>query len=251
MKLARALPALFVLLAAHAADAPAQQFSRFTGRVLNALTGEPLKKAQLTLRSTTSADISYRLATDEQGGFSHPTVAAGNYDLVVQRPGFVQAAKPVSLTSGDPTAEMTIRLVPQGVVAGRVADRDGDPVARVTVEAIQARYEGGMRRFLVSSSTVTNDLGEYRIYGLTPGTYYLGAVNHGAPGDAAAYYPGTLQLSQAVAIDVPAGNEMHGLDLMLSDLHAVTIRGTIQAPAGVPLRGVTITAVPCDSGPLD
>src|SRR5579872_2729080 len=251
MMLARAIPALFVVLVAHAAEAPPQQSSRFSGRVLNALTGEPLRKAQITLRSRTAPDTSYRVATDEQGSFSLPTAISGDYDAAVQRPGFVPAAKPVTLVSGDTTSETIIRLVPQGVMAGRVVDRDGDPIPHVTVNAIQARYEGGIRRYVVAGSTVTNDLGEYRIFGLTPGTYYLGGVYHGDAGDGTAYYPGTLLAGQAVAIDVSAGNEARGLDLTLSDMHSVTIRGSIQAPLGVPVRGVTITSVPCDSGPLD
>ena len=251
MMRARALPSLFVVLVVHAAEAPPQQLSRFSGRVLNALTGEPLRKAQIALRSRNAPDTTYRLATDEQGSFSLANAVSGDYDAVVQRPGFVQAAKPVSLVSGDTTGETIFRLVPQGVMAGRVVDRDGDPVPHVTVNAIQARYEGGLRRYLVAGSTVTNDLGEYRIFGLTPGTYYLGGVYHGDAGDAAAYYPGTLLVTQAVSIDVSAGNEARGLDLTLSDMHSVTIRGIIQAPPGVPVRGVTITAVPCDSGPLD
>src|SRR5579872_7487416 len=94
MMLARALPALFVALVAHAAEAPSQQFSRFSGRVLNTLTGEPLRKAQITLRSRTAPDTSYRLATDEQGAFSLPAAPTGDYDAVVQRPGFVTASKP-------------------------------------------------------------------------------------------------------------------------------------------------------------
>ena len=251
MMIARALPALFVVLTAHAAEAPPQQVSRFTGRVLNALTGEPLRKAQITLRSRTAPDTSYRLASDEQGSFSLASILSGDYDAVVQRPGFVPLAKPVSLVSGDTTAETILRLVPQGVMAGRVVDRDGDPIPHVTVNAIQSRYEGGIRRYLVAGSTVTNDLGEYRIFGLTPGTYYVGGVYHGDAGDAAAYYPGTLLAGQAVAIDVSAGNEARGLDLTLSDMRSVSIRGIIQAPPSVPVRGVTITAVPCDSGPLD
>jgi hypothetical protein len=235
---------------ASAADT-SQQFCRFGGRVLNSLTGEPLKKAELTLRSAQYPDLSYRLATDEQGGFSLPAVHGGEYDLVVQRTGFVRTAKPVTLVNGDTTTETIIRLSPQGVITGRVVDRDGDPLARATVEAIQAHYNGGIRRYVVAGTAVTDDRGEYRLFGLKAGSYYLGGVYHGAAGDAAAYYPSGLQASQAVAIDVPTGNEVRGVELMLSDPLAVTVRGTIQAPPGLPVGGLTINLVPCDSGPLD
>src|SRR5689334_1825334 len=169
MKLIRAVPALFVVLAARAADTPPQPSSRFAGRVVNATTGEPLKKAQVILRATASSDISYHAATDEQGGFALPAVAGGNYELVVQRPGFVQAAKSLALSGGDTVDDAVVRLIPHGVVAGRVIDRDGDPMARVTVEAIQAHYQAGARRYVVANSAITNDLGEYRMYGLSPG----------------------------------------------------------------------------------
>lgn len=250
MKLGCAVSALFVILIAHAADVPSQSFSRFAGRVLNAKTGEPLKKAQVILRGTVSSGLSYHAATDDQGSFALPAVAGGNYELVVQRPGFVQAAKSVVLTGGDTVEDAVVRLIPHGVVAGRVTDRDGDPMPRVTVEAIQAHYQAGGRLYLVAGTAITNDLGEYRIFGLAPGTYSLGGVYHGEAGDAMGYYPGALQASQAVPIRIPAGNEVHGLDFTLSDLHTVKLRGVVQAPPGLPLRGVTITAAPCDSGPL-
>lgn len=250
MKLVRAVPALFLVLVIRAADTPPQSFCRFAGRVVNATTGEPLKKAQVILRATASSDLSYHAATDEQGGFALPAVAGGNYELVVQRPGFVQAAKSLALSGGDTVDDAVVRLIPHGVVAGRVIDRDGDPMARVTVEAIQAHYQGAAKRYVVANSAITNDLGEYRIYGLSPGTYYLGGMYHGETGDAAGYYPGSLQASQAVAINVPAGNEVRGLDLTLFDLHTVKVHGTLQAPPGLPLRGVRMTAAPCDSGPL-
>jgi len=250
MKLGRAVPALFVVLVARAADVPSQPFCRFAGRVLSTATGEPVKKAQVILRGSASSSLSYHIATDEQGTFSFAAVAGGTYEFVVQRAGFVQAAKPLVLAGGDSVDDAVVRLIPHGVVAGRVIDRDGDPVTRVTVEAIQAHYQGGARRYVVAGSAITNDLGEYRIFGLTPGTYFLGGMYHSETGDAAGYYPGSLQASQAVAIHVPAGNELHGLDLTLSDLHTVKLRGVIQAPPGLPLRGVTITAAPCDSGPL-
>jgi hypothetical protein len=248
MKFVRALPGFVLVLVAHAADVPSQPVCRFAGRVLNSLTGEPLKKAQLTLRSTTSPNLTYAFATDEQGAFLHPAVAGGAYDLIVQRPGFVQMAKALTIAVGD--SETMVRLTPQGVITGRVVDRDGDPIVRATVEAIEAHYENGMRRYVVSGTTASNDLGEYRIYGLKPGTYYLGGVSHGPAGDAAAYYPGSLQVSQAAPIDVPAGTEIRGIDLTLSETRGATIRGVVQA-AGLPLRGVTVATIPCDWGPLD
>jgi hypothetical protein len=241
---------LFLAIAGWAADNKPQGQCSVGGTVVNAVTGEPLKKVQLTLRNTASEN-SYTASTDEAGTYILAAAEAGTYELVLQKRGFVQSGQTLTLSAGQTITGSILRMVPQGVLAGRVVDGEGDPIPGVTVQAIQAHSMGAGRRYSVSGTGTTNDLGDYRIYGLNPGRYYVGGAYRGESGYAAVYFPSAHEASRAVPVDVPAGGEIHGLNLMVSEIHSMRIRGTVQGVAGLPVRGIEIVAAPCDAGPLN
>jgi hypothetical protein len=59
-------------------------------------------------------------------------------------------------------------MVPTGVITGRVTD-EGRPAGNVWVRAMRVTYLDGVRTFMSGDSTPTDDLGEYRLFGLAPG----------------------------------------------------------------------------------
>jgi hypothetical protein len=241
---------LFLAVAVWSADNNPQAQCTVSGRLVNAVTGEPLKKAQLTL-SHTASDSSYAATTDDGGSFCLAAAEAGTYKLVIQKIGFVKTVQALALMAGQTTAGIILRIVPQGVIAGRVVDREGDPISAATVQAIQSHTTGTSRRYSIVGLATTNDLGEYRIYGLNPGRYYLGGAYRGESGYAAIYFPDVTEVSRAIPIDVPAGGELHGLNLTVSAIYSMRIRGTLESVAGVPVIGITVVAAPCDAGPLN
>lgn len=249
MKHLRAI-GLLLAVSVWAADNNPQAPCTVSGRIVNAVTGEPLKKAQLTL-SQMGFDSSYSAATDEGGGFCLAAVGAGTYELVIQKRGFVKTGRAITLAAGENTAGIVVRIVPQGVIAGRVVDREGDPLSGVTVQAIRSSATAASRRYSIVDFGATNDLGEYRIYGLNPGRYYLGAAYRSESGYAAIYFPDVPEASRAVPIDVPAGGELNGLNLTVSEIYSLRIRGTVESVTGVPVIGITVVAAPCDAGPLN
>jgi hypothetical protein len=62
-----------------------------------------------------------------------------------------------------------------GSIAGRVFDNDGEPVGKAQVAALRPVYQDGQRRLTVVQSVQTNDRGEYRLFWLAPGSYYVSA----------------------------------------------------------------------------
>jgi hypothetical protein len=241
---------LLPAVAAWGSDGEPQTLYRLSGRVVNSITGEPLAKAQLTL-SDTGSERSCAAATDAGGAFALCATEAGTYELVIEKRGFVQTGQAITFAGGQPAAGIVIRMLPQGVVTGRVLDRDGDPIARATVQAIQTRVAGTRREYSVSETATSNDLGEYRIYGLNPGRYYIGSGYRSESGYAATYFPNVQEVNRAVPIDVPAGGEVQGLNLTMPEPHSMKIRGAVHSDAGLPVKGLTIVAVPCDAGPLN
>jgi protocatechuate 3,4-dioxygenase beta subunit len=244
--------ALWLLLAfaAWAADHKPPTASAISGSVLNAVTGEPVPKAQVALRSTSTND-SYTAVTDDTGNFAVAVDAPGAFEFVVQKRGFVKNGQSLSLTAGQSAAGAVIRLTPQGVIAGHVLDGSGEPIPEVSVQAIQSRQAGLSKRYFVAGSATTNDLGEYRIYGLAPGRYYVGGAYRSDSGYAAVFHPGVAEAARAVPIDVSAGGEVLGLNLTILETHSLRIRGVLQSAAGLNLQGTMIVAAPCDAGPLN
>jgi hypothetical protein len=252
----------FAALCAWGADIHGPVTCTVKGRVVNAITAGPLKKTQISLRNQTNDNL-YSATSDETGRFSLTGTEPGGYEIRVQKHGFVQSGKAASLQgtgpgwscsvlpSGQIAEEIVIRLMPEGVVAGRVVDGDGEPIPGASIQAIQSRGAGSTGRYSVAATATTNDLGEYRIYGLSPGRYYLGAAYRSVTGYAAIYYPASEEVGRALPIEVRPGLETAGLNLTMPETHSIQIRGTVQAPASLPTEGLMIVAAPCDAGPLN
>src|SRR5262245_55260550 len=75
-------------------------------------------------------------------------------------------------------AQSNSTVTPQGLIAGRISDPDGKPMAQIPVVWFQYSYSQGKKRLrrLGSSQVFTNDQGEYRFANLPTGKYYIGAM---------------------------------------------------------------------------
>jgi hypothetical protein len=239
------------------------------GQVFNALTGDPLRKAHITLnriaggnmRSRNSAD--YGAASDAGGHFLIQDIEPGTYQMNATRNGFVAlpygATKPdgpmtpLSLSPGRHTRDIVFRLTPNGVITGRVLDEDGEPLQGVNVNAMRFRSMRGKRQLVPSMSGGTDDLGEYRLFGLAPGKYFLSATYRkqnmmmpaqdstpgGKPDEdyAPTYFPGTSDPTGAAPIDVAAGTVLSGIDVTLRKTRTVRVRGRVINTMGEGLPG--------------
>ncbi len=166
--------------------------TRITGDVLSAVTGEPIPRASLILRpadggsSPGQPPATRGTSADQNGHFEMKGLEPGKYRLFASHTGFVSAefaardvrktGKFLLLEPGKPLEGQVLHLMPQSVITGRVTDEHGDPVAFAQVQAVGYRYSRGRRQMTSFGSASTNDLGEYRIFGLSPGRYYLRAT---------------------------------------------------------------------------
>jgi hypothetical protein len=89
-----------------------------------------------------------------------------------KRPG--RPGTPVLLTAGQ-TRNVVVRMWRGAVIAGVLRDDTGEPVAGVSVTAVRVSGSNGSSLTLTNNGGVTNDRGEYRIFGLEPGTYLVSA----------------------------------------------------------------------------
>jgi hypothetical protein len=247
------------------------------GRVLKAGTDEPLKKAQVTLQKADSQEAPVTVVTDAGGQFSIENVDPGRYFLSVSRSGFVDQqygqrsahslGAVLTLASGQNMQDLVFRLLPAAVIAGRVVDEDGEAVMGAHVQALLTRMVRGQRVLYGGREAVTNDLGEYRIFGLGPGRYVVSAFNSmmlsaSAPrknpesrvappdqGYVPTYYPGSIDPAQASPVEVKAGDVVAGVDFILVPTRVFRVRGRIiNAVDSEPLSHIGVWLTPRRGG---
>lgn len=164
-----------------------QGTSSISGRVLAADSGRPIKRARISVAGTAAAGGrgGTTAVTDYQGRYSVSTLAAGNYTVSASKSGFVDAIYgqrrplqpgiPVQLGDAQAIANIDLRLTRGGVITGRIADEDGEPLARALVTVQRYSYQGGQRQLQPVGGDQTDDRGQYRVFGLPPGEYFISA----------------------------------------------------------------------------
>lgn len=285
----RLLLALLASCAPLMAGAPGQRArenaegARISGRVFAADTGKPMRGAIVTLADTRGANASERrprwVATNAEGWWELPDVAAGRYTLAAVKTGYLrleygqqrpfERGRILDVAAGQVLERLDVTLPRGSAITGRVFDESGDPVAAAVVRAMRLRYVDGRRQMtpLVEgleglgsgAGDVTDDLGQFRLYGLAPGDYYVSAV-FSPPGDAAGavgypptYHPGAATAMEAHRVRVGLGEEAQGINVMLAPARYAVVSGTVSnsqnAPVSASLSLVTSDPAGAPAGP--
>ena len=153
-------------------DFPPTGNYKLTGSVVNSVTGEPISRARVT-------NNIHAVLTDAEGKFEIDGMAQGLTTIDVTKPGFFREGEhhvgrgysysSPSVRIGPDSAPITLRLIPEAVIYGKV-ESDGEPVGDLAIRLIQQVVIEGRRQLVVPGSTVTNDDGEFRIPDLVAGS---------------------------------------------------------------------------------
>jgi len=221
------------------------------GQVLAAATGTPLPRAAVTLRRPDVQNNTRTTTADAQGHYEFKDLPAGRYYLSASKAGYVNASygqvrsgdteQSVDLRAESEVREqLDIRLVRAGAISGRVTDDFGEPLADVRISANRYEFIAGLRRLAPTGrGAQTNDLGEFRLYGLPPGRYFLGASTTYAP----TYYPGTANAAEAQPITIEAGQDVSNIGLAILPIQNSRITGTAVDAGGRPMFRATVMAI--------
>ncbi|HUJ22241.1 MAG TPA: carboxypeptidase-like regulatory domain-containing protein [Bryobacteraceae bacterium] len=229
------------------------------GRVISAASGEGVNNAEIGVYAPDNQR--YTTTTRADGRFAVQEMESGRYRLYVSKRGFARfmygargnnrAGSTLSLDPGQRLADLVLRISPQGVITGRVLDEDGDPVPFVMVQLTRYGFDRGKRQLQAWGGGSTNDLGEYRIFGVSQGKYYLSAAmetdpeQYGTQGYVATYYPRAVDPAGATAIEVRPGSLVRGVDITLLKTRTVSVRGRVIDPGKEPM-GASVQLIPRD-----
>ena len=153
--------------------------SSIKGLVTAADTGAPVRGAEVRLSSRGS--YNRLVTTDADGAYRLSDLPAGEYRLTVSRTGYtslvfgqrrpLEAPTTINLSEGE-TFTANLALTRGGAIRGRVIDQFGDPIAGTRVQVLRSRMVRGQRRLQsMGPGDQTDDMGEFRVYGLPAGDY--------------------------------------------------------------------------------
>jgi Carboxypeptidase regulatory-like domain len=249
--------------------------SAVRGRIMGG-DGAALRRAQVRI---SGPDIGTKTAlTDAQGRYEFKELPAGRFNVSVSKSGYVtmqygqtrpfEPGRPIELADAQVLDKADMVLPRGGVLAGRVVDEFGEAVADADVTAMRMQFQNGRRRLVPSGRNAsTNDLGQFRIYGLPPGEYYVSATLRNAStmvldmlggggamagssgpsqnsGYAATYYPSTPNPAEAQRVAIAVGQELPSVDIQLQPVKLARIAGTAFGSDGKPMSGAMVMLMP-------
>jgi hypothetical protein len=254
--------------------------AQLRGRIVANDTGSAVRRAQVRI---SGPDIGTKTAlTDAQGRYEFRDLPAGRFNVTASKSGYVtmqfgqnrpfEPGRPIELTDAQVMDKANLSLPRGSVLSGRVVDEFGEAVADADVTAMRMQYQSGKRRLTPSGRNAqTNDLGQFRIYGLPPGEYYVSAtlrnmssmmfdmLGNGAGGPtgsnqnagyAATYYPGTPSPSDAQRIALGVAQELASVDIQLQPVRLAKITGVAMGSDGKPMGGSMVMLMPASRDAL-
>jgi hypothetical protein len=225
-------------------QAPAAGTGIIEGTVVRADNGQPIAAARvqlsnapiaqagaaasLALAAATAAQRPGMLgpvATGPDGKFTFKDILAGSYRVAVTADGFVRQeygqrttngqGRPVFVIADQTLKDISVRLIGTATVSGRVLDENGQPATGAPVQLLRPVYSAQGRNLQAVGVAAVDDRGDYRVFGVPPGRYYVlaGTPPGGARGAVSTarfsmvYYPDAGDVAQAVPVDAKSASE--------------------------------------------
>jgi hypothetical protein len=217
------------------------------GRVVDALTHEPIRKASVTLNGR----INLNAVTDASGLFAFRQLSAGQFMVQTQNERYpvgqlgdaLTRQASITLAADEQKRDVELLLTPGASLRGRIVDEEGNPMPQCTVAPMQysdtGRGKALNNTFGVAQS---DDKGEYRISNIPAGKYYVmarcpqtiplphafirrGSIDVPMLVYTDLLYPGAADPSGAARVEAQPGATLAAIDFQMRPATGVTVRG--------------------------
>ena len=241
--------------------------STLRGRIVAADGGQPMRR--VIVRVTAPELRGARtVLTDVDGRYEFRELPAGRYSISASKPPFVSwsygqtqpagPGKPLVIADNQTAESIDIRLPRGSVITGRVTDDFGEPAPGANVMLMRSQFSQGQRRLVQTGGRAsTNDIGEYRIFGLAPGQYYVSATvaqgmigGGGVEGEetrsgySPTFYPGTAEMTSAQKLTLATAQTLSDIDFALVPTRLATISGVAVDSEGRPFAVGFVSIMP-------
>lgn len=203
-----------------------------SGRVVDE-SGNPVAEAVVAFGSVSSwgmrAGRRDAFVTKKDGKFEFAALPSGSFRFRTRHPKFAPGSSDLIVLDGK-TAKTGVEIVVEtgGVIAGKVVDKAGEPVAYAQVRVSSGRWRRAGRR-----NATTDKDGAFEIAGLPRRGVRLAASHESAS-------------SEITEIDLEKKQKHTGLTITL-ELDG-KIAGVVVDDAGEPIEGAQVTALPATGG---
>lgn len=258
-----------------------------TGTILCDDTHGPARRASVYLQSPISNSPGafsppgevFSATTRMDGSFAIPTVAPGEYYVIVMYPGYVSAreyvfpgalaaelarrsesmpsfVQRVKIVPGE-NANVTIQVKRGSSITGSVTYSDHTPVPSVAITPKLRLPNGHLADMMSIGANHTDSSGRYRIDGLPEGSYLIVGAMEGPMvtifgGDKLGesgfiiFAGDGMRPSKARVVAVKGSNEYMGVDITIPLLGVHEVSGTVIGPDGHRLNHGTVRLYPTD-----
>ena len=219
--------------------------ARAFGRVVEEGTNAPVAGARVVFVFRGRSRL--QTETDRDGRYTFDELEPGPYRMTVQKAGYVpldgSTIPTLWVVAGQAAEVMTVSLQKGGVITGRILDSLGEPMVDISVRAVKP----GAAIDRMSEANRTNDLGEFRLFGLAPGRYMVVASPRPFGTDAlsrtmvsSTFFPGTPDPSTAQVLTLTAGQTITGIEFRTVMTSTFKVSGIVVDDLGKPFAGATV-----------
>jgi hypothetical protein len=213
---------------------------------------ETVQNAQEAVRGGLAATAA---VSDRAGQFTFKNVPVGTATLRAQLEGYFGPAvggsyspivtMPVTVAA-DQVSNVKVGLLPGGTISGKAFDPTGKPLSDSMVQLLRSAYNNGVPSFQVVNIKSTDDRGEYRMYRVAPGEYYVAvdprrmnlaaSLLGGTRGNAGAsametpvvtFYPGAVDAAAASRVTLRSGEEVSGINIQARTVLGAKVSGRV------------------------
>jgi len=232
-------------------DPPVDKKCTLEGQVLNAITETPLKRATVTVTAAWHVGLprrSFTVSTDDQGAFTIKNLDPGTYGLEASRSGYVSQqygarspsaqGTPLQLTPAQAPPRLTMKLMPEAMIFGRVIDEDNEPIRGLTV-FVSRRLPNRQQPLHAMEQGESQADGSFVVGDLQAGSYFVCAMPRNDPRAGSdellrTCFPNATSTADASPVQVSAGDRARGIEIRMRRGRLYAIRGSVRFPADAP-----------------